>query len=75
MEPGWKPEGWRWGIGTLLRKHSGAWWEGRVVGFYSTVQTPCGYNLQLDRPNGPTQIYPEAALEPVPTPPAGGEDA
>lgn len=67
MERGWKPEGWRWGIGTLLRKHSGAWWQGRVVGFYSTDQTPHGYNLQLNIPNGPTQIYPESALEPVPT--------
>ena len=50
--------------GDRVRKHSGSWWEGRIVGFYSTDQTPIGYAVQLDFvPNGPVQIYPEAALE------------
>ena len=57
----------KFNYGDRVRKHSGAWWEGRVVGFYSTEQTPIGYNVQLDKvPNGPVQIYPESALERVP---------
>lgn len=51
-------------LGDRVRKHSGAWWEGCVVGFYSTKQTPAGYNVQMDTvENGPVQIYPESALE------------
>lgn len=53
------------GLGLLVRKKSGSWWEGRVVGFYSTEQTPIGYAVQLDKPNGPVQIYPEGALEAI----------
>jgi len=52
-----------WPNGTIVRKKSGSWWEGRVVGRYSTEQTPDGYCVQLDRPNGPVQIYPASALE------------
>lgn len=53
--------------GDRVRKHSGAWWEGRVVGYYSTAQTPIGYCVQLDLvENGPVQIYPENALELAP---------
>ncbi|WP_430439041.1 hypothetical protein [Shinella sp.] len=60
----------KFAIGDRVRKHSGSWWEGRVVGFYSTEQTPSGYCVQLDMvPNGPVQIYPEAALE-LAAPPA-----
>lgn len=62
-----KPDGFRWGRGTMLRKKSGSWWEGRVVGFYSTDDTPIGYAVQLDRSHGPVQIFPEAAFEEVPT--------
>ncbi|MFC3072404.1 hypothetical protein [Shinella pollutisoli] len=51
-------------MGERVRKHSGSWWEGSVVGFYSTSQTPAGYCVQLDTvENGPVQIYPESALE------------
>lgn len=50
-------------IGDLVRKKSGSWWEGRVVGFYSTEQTPDGVCVQLDKPMGPVQIYPASALE------------
>jgi hypothetical protein len=50
-----------------VRKKSGSWWEGRVVGAYSTKQTPVGYCVQLDTvENGPVQIYPASALEVVP---------
>ena len=52
-------------IGDLVYKPKGSWWEGRVVGFYSTEQTPVGYCVQLDKPNGPVQIYPESALAPM----------
>jgi len=50
-------------IQKTVRKKSGSWWEGRVVGFYATEQTPKGVCVQLDRPNGPVQIYPASALE------------
>lgn len=57
----------KFAFGDRVRKHSGSWWEGRIVGFYSTRQTPIGYDIQMDMvPNGPTQIYPEAALELAP---------
>jgi len=49
--------------GDIVRKKSGSWWEGRIVGTYSTDQTPVGYCVQLDKPLGPVQIYPESALE------------
>ena len=55
--------GWAFAEGDLVRKKSGSWWEGFVVGTYSTEQTPRGYAVQLDKPFGPVQIYPESALE------------
>lgn len=57
------PEGWRFRFGDKVYKPKGSWWEGYVVGFYSTVQTPRGYAVQLEISNGPVQIYPEDALE------------
>jgi dihydrofolate reductase (trimethoprim resistance protein) len=53
---------WKFRYGDLVRKSRGSWWEGRVVGYYSTEQTPRGYAVQLPIENGPVQIYPEAAL-------------
>lgn len=51
-------------VGTYVRKKSGAFWEGTVVGHYNTEQTPDGVAVQLfGWPNGPVQIYPAAALE------------
>jgi hypothetical protein len=57
--------GWKFAAGDRVRKRSGAWWEGKVVGFYSTYDTPRGYAVQLQtrNDNGPVQIYPESALE------------
>ncbi len=48
-----------------VQKTSGSYWEGKVVGFYSTEQTKIGYCIQLPTKNnnGPVQIYPESALE------------
>lgn len=54
-------------VDTYVRKNSGAFWEGTVVGHYSTEQTPDGVAVQLfGWPNGPVQIYPTAALEACP---------
>lgn len=53
----------KFSLGDRVRKHSGSWWEGRIVGTYSTLQTPEGYCVQFERENGPVQIYPAAALE------------
>lgn len=49
--------------GDFVKKKSGSWWEGNIVGYYSTKQTPEGYAVQLPCPNGPVQIYPASALE------------
>lgn len=57
-------------MGTKVKKKSGSWWQGVVVGFYSTEQTPNGYCVQLaiwgiKMPGMPVQIYPEAALQSI----------
>lgn len=49
--------------GAYVRKKSGSWWEGYVMGCYSTEQTPDGVAVQLPIKNGPVQIYPATALE------------
>ena len=54
--------------GNFVRKSKGSWWEGRVVGFYDTAENPDGVAVQLDKPNGPVQIYPAAAMELMPAP-------
>jgi hypothetical protein len=56
---------WKFRLGDMVCKPKGSWWAGRVVGFYSTTQTPKGYCVQMITPqgNGPVQIYPESALE------------
>jgi dihydrofolate reductase (trimethoprim resistance protein) len=56
-------DGWAFAQGDYVCKKSGSWWAGRVVGTYATEQTPRGYAVQLDKPFGPVQIYPESALE------------
>jgi R67 dihydrofolate reductase len=53
-------------LGDMVRKRTGSWWEGRVVGFYSTAQTPDGVCVQLEKPQGPVQIYPAKTMELVP---------
>ena len=62
---------WKFERGDLVRKKSGSWWEGKVVGRYSTSQTEEGYCVQLVTPddNGPVQIYPVSALELIPEAP------
>jgi hypothetical protein len=53
-------------IGDRVRKKSGSSWQGRIVGSYSTKLTPIGWAVESEREPGSVQIYPEAALEPVP---------
>lgn len=60
-------------VGDRVRKKSGTWWEGKVVGYYSTARTQHGYCVQMDeKPDGPVQIYPADALELI-EPPVGGK--
>lgn len=59
-----RSEGWKFKLGDYVHKPKGSYWKGHVVGFYSTMQTPYGYCVQLSGyAYGPVQIYPEAALE------------
>lgn len=51
-------------LGECVKK-SGAAWQGRVVGRYSTKLTPEGYAVESDAHPGSVQIYPVAALERV----------
>jgi dihydrofolate reductase (trimethoprim resistance protein) len=53
------------GIGDRVRKRSGAAWQGRIVGWYSTKLTPEGYAVESEAHPGSVQIYPVAALERV----------
>jgi len=53
------------GLGDRVRKKSGAAWQGRVVGWYSTELTPEGYAVESEAHPGSVQIYPVGALEPV----------
>lgn len=54
---------WKFKLGDLVYKVKGSEWGGRVVGFYSTEQTPRGYAVESSAYRGTVQIYPEAALE------------
>ena len=51
------------GLGDRVRKKSGAAWQGRVVGWYSTKLTPEGYAVESEAHPGSVQIYPAGALE------------
>lgn len=64
-KPHWtpKPPGWRWDLGTRVRKISGSQWQGFIVGFYATELTPEGYAVESDTHCGSVQIYPAKALE------------
>jgi dihydrofolate reductase (trimethoprim resistance protein) len=53
------------GLGERVRKKSGAAWQGRIVGWYSTRLTPEGYAVESEAHAGSVQIYPVAALERV----------
>lgn len=55
-------------LGDPVRKTKGSQWSGRVVGFYSTEQTPDGYAVESFTEKGSVQIYPGSALEPCEEP-------
>jgi dihydrofolate reductase (trimethoprim resistance protein) len=48
-----------------VKKSTGSEWVGRVVGWYSTEQTPEGYAVESEAHKGSVQIYPAKALEAV----------
>lgn len=50
-------------LGERVRKKSGAAWQGKIVGWYSTKLTPQGYAVESEFHAGSVQIYPESALE------------
>lgn len=63
------PTGGLFRLGDRVRKIRGSSWQGHVVGFYETGLTKIGYCVESEREPGSVQIYPEAALEPVPPDP------
>jgi LmbE family N-acetylglucosaminyl deacetylase len=71
-EPVAFPVGWAFREGDMVGKKSGSWWEGKIVGWYSTRDTPRGYAIQaqVSGGNGPVQIFPETAIVSHPTPEA-----
>lgn len=52
-------------MGDPVKKSTGSEWEGRVVGWYSTEQTPEGYAVESSAHRNSVQIYPARALEAV----------
>ena len=64
LTPSALPRAGKFALGDRVSKKSGANWNGRVVGFYSTALTPIGYAVESEREIGSVQIYPEAALTP-----------
>lgn len=58
------PQG-KFRMGDLVKKSTGSEWEGRVVGWYSTEQTPEGYAVESSAHRNSVQIYPVTALEAV----------
>lgn len=58
------PQG-KFRMGDLVKKSTGSEWEGRVVGWYSTEQTPEGYAVESSAHRNSVQIYPAKALEAV----------
>lgn len=55
----------KFAMGDLVKKSTGSEWEGRVVGWYSTDQTPEGYAVESSAHRNSVQIYPVTALEAV----------
>lgn len=58
------PQG-KFRMGDLVKKSTGSEWVGRVVGCYSTEQTPEGYAVESSAHRNSVQIYPAKALEAV----------
>lgn len=62
-----KPEWAKWAVGALVTKVKGSSWTGHIVGYYSTGLTEVGYCVESVTEKGSVQIYPESALELVPS--------
>ncbi|RRV70251.1 hypothetical protein EGI99_08510 [Stutzerimonas stutzeri] len=58
------PQG-KFAMGDRVKKSTGSEWDGRVVGWYSTEQTPEGYAVESSAHRNSVQIYPAKALEAV----------
>ncbi len=58
------PQG-KFRMGDRVKKSTGSEWVGRVVGWYSTEQTPEGYAVESSAHRNSVQIYPVTALEAV----------
>ena len=58
------PQG-KFRMGDLVKKSTGSEWVGRVVGWYSTNQTPEGYAVESSAHRNSVQIYQAKALEAV----------
>lgn len=67
-EPYRKKPARKFALGDKVKKSKGSWWQGTVVGFFSTKRTPDGVCVQLFtwKDNGPVQTFPAAAMELVP---------
>jgi hypothetical protein len=52
-----------WKFGTPLCKKYGPYWRGRVVGYYSTENTPIGYVIESVFEPGSLQTHPADDLE------------
>lgn len=48
--------------GTFLQKERGSRWRGKIVGYYSTLNTPIGYVIESVFEPGSVQVYPASAL-------------
>lgn len=57
-------------VGDFVKKRAGPHWRGRVVGYYSTGNTPIGYVVESIWETGSVLPLSEAALERY-DPPAG----
>jgi hypothetical protein len=56
------PDGAKFRVGDWVFKTRGSAWRGKVVGVYSTKQTPIGYCVESAFEPGSVQVWPEAAL-------------
>lgn len=52
-----------WVIGTRVRKKYVSSWRGRIVGYYSTENTPVGYLVETERRPGSVKPYPAWSIE------------
>lgn len=59
------PDMFTYKMGDKLKKKSGSEWSGKVVGWYSTEQTPEGYCIESDCHKNTVQLYPLQALIPL----------